>query len=68
MQVKLISTESFRVRVLILLCPSIDMLQAPANFCNAQDLVFSAELHLGLFPYPLTLDPYPLSMATTACS
>ena len=27
-----------------------------------QDLVFSVKLHLGLIPYPLTLDPYPLSL------
>ena len=24
-----------------------------------QDIVFSVELHLGLIPWPLTLNPYP---------
>ena len=28
-----------------------------------QDLVLSVELHLGLIPYPLTIDPCPLFMA-----
>ena len=32
-----------------------------------QDLVFSVELHVGLIPYPLTHDPYPLSIAVFNC-
>ena len=30
-----------------------------------QDLVFNDELHLGLIPYPLTLDPYLLFLIPT---
>ena len=29
---------------------------------DQQDLVFSVELHLGLIPYPLSFDPYSLSL------
>ena len=37
--------------------------QSYSYYQDRQDLVFRVELHLGLIPYPFTLDPYPLSMA-----
>ena len=33
-----------------------------------QDLVFSVKLHLGLIPYPLTIDPCPLFIAVVTWS
>ena len=34
------------------------------NFKNIlkQELIFSVEIHFGLIPYTVTLDPYPLSL------